>query len=190
MRSIFLAFLVGVLFALLPPNLFEGDPGKLLMPFLGLLMAGIFPAISLTISSIKAGGFSVQRVAALADELSQLLDYLQTLFVMALVAAITLVAGEIAAWGDKFPYAVYSARIFNLILGTCFAVLVGALPRIRRTFAVLLSISRAIAIDEAEAKVRGKMAALPPTVDRFPTKEKFGELFEATNLNPPTGTGR
>jgi hypothetical protein len=185
MRPLFLILVVAFLFALLPPNMFEGDPSKLLMPFLGLLMAGIFPAISLTINSIKSGGFSVQRVGDLADELGHLLNYLQALFATALLAAIILVVGEIAEWGDNFPYANYSSRIFNFVLGACFAVLIAALPRIRRTFAVLLRISREIAIDEAAAKVRGKMAEVPPVVDRFPTKEKFGELFEAENLKPP-----
>lgn len=185
MRALLFCLLAGAAFAVLPPDIFRGDPAKLLMPFLGLLMAGIFPAISLTIGSVKSGGFSVQRIGDLADELRRLLNYLQALFATALLAAITLVIGEIAQWGVQFPFAFYSARLFNFVLGVCFAVLIGALPRIRRTFAILLTISREIAVDEAASKVRGKMAELPPTVDRFPTKEKFGELFETSNLNPP-----
>ena len=180
--------LVGLGFAIFPPNVFDGDPSKLLMPFLGLLMAGIFPAISLTIGSVKSGGFSVRRVGDLADELGRLLNYLQALFVTALLAAITLVVGDIADWGAKFPSAEYTSRVFNFIIGFCAAVLILALPRIRQTFGTLLTISREIAMDEAASKVRDKMAKVPSAVDRFPTKEKFGELFTAENLNPPNGT--
>lgn len=162
-----------------PPDLLHGDPAKLLMPFLGLFMAGIFPAISLTIASLKSGGFSVQRVQSLADELSILLKYLQTLFLIALIASLTLVTAETAQWGKHFLYAEYTSRIFNAILGGCFGVLVSALPKIRKTFAVLLRISRDIAVDEASSKIRERAAKIPSVIDRFPTKEKFGELFEA-----------
>lgn len=188
MKAAIAPFLVAISFALLPPNVFQGDPAKLLMPFLGLLMAGIFPAISLTINSLKSGGYSVQRIGDMADELGHLLNYLQALFAIALLAAVTLVIGEIADWGAKFPFADYTSRVFNFIIGFCAAVLILALPRIRRTFAVLLKISREISMDEAASKVRDKMGKVASVVDRFPTKEKFGELFEAGNLNPPNGT--
>lgn len=165
-----------------PPDMLKGDPAKLLMPFLGLFMAGIFPAISLTIGSLKSGGFSVQRVEALADELSRLLIYLQALFLVALIACFTLVSAETLHWGSHFPYPNYSSRIFNAVLGICFGVLVSALPKIRGTFRVLLKISRDIAVDEAASKVRDRAAKIPSAIDRFPTKEKFGELFEASAL--------
>lgn len=149
------------------------------MPFLGLLMAGIFPAISLTINTLKGGGFSVQRVQDLASELSKLLNYLQALFAVALIAALCLVTAETVHWGHGFPQSFYSARVFNVILGGCLGILVAALPRIRRTFSILLAISRDIAVDEASTRLKDRAAKVPSIVDRFPTKEKFGELFEA-----------
>jgi hypothetical protein len=175
-----------VVFASMPPNLLHGDPSKLLMPFLALFMAGIFPAISLTISSLKSGGFSVKRVSNLADELSRLLDYLQALFAVALIGALCLVAAETLNWGEGFVYEFYSSRVFNVILGGCLGTLLAALPKIRRTFSTLLSISRDIAMDEASTKIRERVTKMPSVVDRFPTKEKFGELFEAEKLNPPS----
>jgi hypothetical protein len=161
------------------PDILSGDPAKLLMPFLGLLMAGIFPALSLTINSLRSGGFSVQRVSKLADELSRLLDYLQGLFAVALVAALCLVTAETTHWGRAFYYAPYSSRVFNFTLGACLGVLVGALPKLRRSFSALLSISREIAVDEAATKIRDRSSKISSIVDRFPTKENFGELFEA-----------
>jgi hypothetical protein len=175
-----------VTFALLPPNVLQGDPAKLLMPFLGLFMAGIFPAISLTISSLKSGGFSVKRVSDLAGELARLLDYLQALFAVALIGALCVVVAETLEWGVGFFYEFYSSRIFNVILGGCLGTLLAALPKIRRTFSTLLTISKDIAMDEASTKIRDRVTKLPSVVDRFPTKEKFGELFEAERLNPPT----
>ena len=181
-----IAPLVGcALFAIMPPNLLHGDPAKLLMPFLGLFMAGIFPAISLTISSLKSGGFSVKRVSDLANELSRLLDYLQALFAVALIAALCVVAAETMNWGEGFFFEDYSSRIFNIVLGGCLGMLLSALPKIRRTFSTLLSISKDIAMDEASTKIRDRVTKMPSVVDRFPTKEKFGELFEAEMLNPP-----
>lgn len=183
MKTLIAAIISGVLFAIFPPDLLKGDPAKLLMPFLGLFMAGIFPAISLTINSLKSGGFSVKRVADLANELSKLLNYLQALFVIALVAALCLVTAETLHWGKGFIFSYYTTRIFNFILGVCLGVLLLSLPKIRRTFTTLLIISKDIAIDEASSKVRDKMSKMPSIVDRFPTKEKFGELFEANPVD-------
>lgn len=182
MRMPLLPLVGAVALALAPPDVLKGDPAKLLMPFLGLLMAGILPAISLTINSLKSGGFSVQRVGKLADELSGLLNYLQALFLISLVAALCLVTAETLHWGKDFPYAAYSARVFNFTLGFCVGVLAGALPKLRRSFAALLSIGREIAIDEAATKIKDRAAKLPSIIDRFPTQEKFGELFEAENI--------
>lgn len=172
-----------VAFVILPPDVLRGDPSKMLMPFLGLFMAGIFPAISLTIGSLKSGGFSVQRVNKLANELENLLKYLQAVFVTALIAALTLVTAETLKWGDGFRFEFYTARIFNVIEGLCLGVLVAALPRIRRTFSALLGVARDIAIDEAATKVKDRAAKIPSIIDRFPTKEKFGELFEARPID-------
>lgn len=171
-----------IAFALLPPNLLQGDPAKLLMPFLGLFMAGIFPAISLTVNSLKSGGFSVKRVNDVANELQRLLDYLQALFVVALIAALAVVAAETLNWGGEFYAEFYTSRMFNLVLGGCLGTLLTALPRLRRTFASLLRLSREIAVDEASSKIRERAGKLPSIIDRFPTKEKFGELFDAEKL--------
>lgn len=182
MRLPLLPLVCAVALAAAPPDVLRGDPAKLLMPFLGLLMAGILPAISLTINSLKSGGFSVQRVGRLADELGGLLDYLQALFLTALIAALCLVTAETLHWGKDFPYASYSARVFNFTLGICLGVLASALPKLRRSFTALLSIGREIALDEAANKIRDRAAKIPSIVDRFPTKEKFGELFEAETI--------
>lgn len=182
MRSFFLPLLCAVGLAIAPADALKGDPSKLLMPFLGLLMAGIFPAISLTINSLKSGGFSVQRVTSLADELGKLLNYFQALFIVALVAALCLVIAEALAWGAEFPYSYYSARVFNVVLGGCLGILLGSLPKLRRSFSALLTIGKEIAVDEAATKIKDRAAKLPSIVDRFPTKDKFGELFEAEPL--------
>jgi hypothetical protein len=101
------------------------------------------------------------------------------LFAVALIAALTLVVAETSGWGAQLPYADYSGRIFNVVLGACLAVLISSLPRLRRTFDVLLTINRDIAEDEAATKVKDRLTKVSSVVDRFPTKEKFGELFEA-----------
>ena len=177
-----LPLISAVALAAAPPDALKGDPSKLLMPFLGLLMAGIFPAISLTINSLKSGGFSVQRVTNLSYELNRLINYLEALFVIALAAALCLVTAETLRWGEMFPYAPYSSRIFNFVLGGCLGVLLGALPKLRRSFSALLRIGREIAVDEAATKIKDRASKLPSVVDRYPTKEKFGELFEAETL--------
>lgn len=172
-----------ITFAIMPPNLLGGDPAKLLMPFLGLFMAGIFPAISLTINSLKSGGFSVKRVTNLADELDKLLNYLQMLFMVALTASLTIVSAETLDWGRNFYFDFYTSRIFNIIIGSCFGILIFGLPNIRRTFKSLLKISREIAVDEASTKIKDRMSNMPSIIDRFPTKEKFGELFTAERMD-------
>ena len=173
------ALTLAIVFLVFPPAIFDGDVGKLLMPFLGLFMAGVFPAISLTISSIKSGGYSVQRVQKMGGELSNLLDFLQLVFVLALLSAIMLLLGEALNWGRNWPYHFYTSRIFNFFLGLFLGALLGALPKLRSVFRSLLLISTEIAADEAATKVKEKAAKLPPVIDRFPTGEKFGELFAA-----------
>lgn len=179
-RSLFFPLMGAAALAIAPPDLLRGDPARLLMPFLGLFMAGILPAISLTINSIKAGGFSIQRIHDLTNELRRLLNYLQLLFVVALVAAVCLVMAETFDWGRGFYYASFSSRAFNLILGGCMGILIASLPKIRGAFAVLLDINRDIAIDEATNKLKSRAKDMSSIVDRFPTKEKFGELFGAS----------
>lgn len=183
MKFLILPFLFACALAAAPQDLLRGDPAKLMMPFLGLFLAGIFPTISLTINSLKSGGFSVKRVRDLASELRKLVGYLQVLFVISLVAALTLVVAETSVWGAKFPYGEYTGRVFNFVLGFCLGVLLSSLPRLQRTFGVLLTINREIAEDEAATKVKDRMSKVPSVIDRFPTKEKFGELFEAETLN-------
>ena len=182
MRFPLLPLLCAIGLAVAPPDALKGDPAKLLMPFLGLLMAGIFPAISLTINSLKSGGFSVQRVGRLADELGRLLNYFQALFVVALLAALVLVSAEALNWGKGFSYTYYISRIFNFVLGGCLGILLGALPKLRRSFSALLAIGKEIAVDEAATKIRDRAGKIPSIIDRFPTREKFGELFEPEAL--------
>ena len=181
MKLLFKSLIFALAFAALPWNLLQGDPAKLIMPFIGLFMAGIFPAISLTINSLKSGGFSVKRIKDLSSELARLLNYLQILFLVSLIAAVTLVTAETLDWGSDFYYRFFTARIFNFFLGLCFGILIFSLPKIRATFASLLDISKQIAVDEATTKINDRAAKLPSIVDRFPTKEKFGDLFEIPN---------
>lgn len=178
--SIFFA----IVFLIFPPDVFDGDVGKLLMPFLGLFMAGVLPAISLTINSIKSGGYSVQRVQNMSGELCKLLDFLQLVFVLALLSAIVLLIGEGFDWGKNWPYKFYTSRIFNLFLGLGLGALLGALPKLRNVFRSLILISTEIAVDEAATKIKEKAAKMPPVLDRFPTSEKFGALFEARPIRP------
>lgn len=177
-----IAIIFAILFTIFPSNLFDGDVGKLLMPFLGLFMAGVLPAISLTINSIKSGGYSVQRVQRMASELTGLLDFLQLVFVLALFSAIMLLVGEALKWGKGWPFEFYSSRIFNTLIGFSLGALIGALPKLRHAFRALIIISSEIAVDEASTKIKEKAAKMPPVIDRFPTSDKFGELFKANFL--------
>lgn len=181
-RVLIAAFCSGALFGIFPSNVFDGDPGRLIMPFLGLFMAGIFPAISLTINSIKSGGRSVQKVREMISELRKLLTFLQFLFILALAAAIVLVIGEALQWGKGWPYEFYSSRTFNVLLGFIFGTLLFSLPKMRVIFSALLSMAGEIAEEEASDRFRRRANDLPKTMDRFPTKEKFGELFEPNSV--------
>ena len=175
----FFPFIVAVALCVAPPDLLKGDPSKLAMPFLSLFMAGVFPTISLTIGSMKAGGFSVQKVTQLANELRKLVQYLQALFATALIAALCIISAETLEWGKGFFLSFYTARIFNFVIGFSLGSLVSALPKLRVAFSVLLQINQDIATDEAATKIKDRAAKMPSIVDRFPTKEKFGELFQA-----------
>lgn len=181
-------FFFAVAFSLLPPNLLHGDPAKLLMPFLGLFMAGIFPAISLTVNSVKSGGYSVKRIGDLSAELRRLLDYLQMLFAFALVGALTIVSAETLDWGNNFLYEFYTSRVFNIVIGFSLGALISSLPRIRSTFTILLNISTEIAQDEATTKIRDKSAKLTPVSARFPVQSDFGAVRSPPNPNEQSVT--
>jgi hypothetical protein len=98
---------------------------------------------------------------------------------MTLTAAIVLVVGEALSWGDGWAYEFYTSRIFNILLGLFFGAIVFSLPKMRVVFSTLLTMSSEIAEDEAEERLMERVAKVSHAVDRFPTKEKFGELFEA-----------
>ena len=186
-RTLIISLLCGVVFALFPSTVFDGDAGRLIMPFLGLFMAGIFPAISLTINSIKSGGRSVQKVKEMTNELRRLLSFLQVLFALALAAAIILVCGEALSWGEGWPYHFYTARIFNVLLGIVFGALLFSLPKMRVIFSTLLGMAGEIAEDEARERFKKRSNDVAKTIDRFPTKERFGELFEARPVDEDRG---
>jgi hypothetical protein len=154
-------FFCAIALSLAPPGVLSGDPAKLLMPFLGLFMAGVFPAISLTVGSLKSGGFSVQRIQKLSDELAVLLNYLQLVFLSALIAALTLVVAEAVDWGNRFIFSFYTSRVFNVVVGLCLGILLSALPKMRRTFSALLAVAREIAVDEASTKINDRALKLP-----------------------------
>jgi hypothetical protein len=169
-----------------PPNLLAGDPAKLIIPLLGLIMAGVFPAVSLTVSSIKSGSFSVQKIGDLADKLREVLRFLELLFVFALASAILIIAAESLDWGQSFWLSFYTSRIFNFVIGFSVGYLILGLPKMRAVFSDILSIGERIAKDEATQKLQDRAAKLAPVGDRFPTKDSFG-LLRAVPEDPNGG---
>lgn len=185
-NSYFGPLFLALVLSLAPPNLLQGDPAKLLIPLLGLIMAGVFPAVSLTVGAIKSGSFSVKRIGELAAKLREVLRFLETLFVCALASAILIIAAESLEWGRDFWQPFYTSRVFNFVIGFSLGYLIFGLPKMRAVFSDILSIGEQIAKDEASQKLQDRAAKLAPVGDRFPTKDSFG-LVKAVQEDPNGG---
>lgn len=199
---------------LLPPNILAGDPGRLLVTFLGLVAASILPTISLMLTTMSASGRSVARLSALREELRSGVDAL--LYIFGFIAATALVLMMLSVGGGHGNYslaswvvAAFKIQDMALILDSIpdpasiawyavpaaaqaaafsFVVVVirkaGTIPGIIRRS---LELRAEMAIEEARRQTLENAPAAGKTAEAFKNTEGFGQRVALSDL--PTLTG-
>jgi hypothetical protein len=171
--------------AALPQGSLVGEPGRLLITFLGLVAASILPTVSLILQSMTASGRSVLRITELQKELRSAVDTLFVLFALAAAAVLVLLA---LSMRTPEPLRVVSwlpavlERSGQAIVGfLTMTVLVrsGRIPGIIRRS---LDIRGQIAIDEARRKTVEKAPKAGQVSERFQTRAGFGQTVSLSEV--------
>jgi hypothetical protein len=84
----------------MPSDMYK-DATAEIVTVLGFLMAAFVPAMMLGVTALRAGGFSVKTLRALAAGLDRQVSVFGGLFLYALLACLLAIAGKIADW--QFP---------------------------------------------------------------------------------------
>ncbi|WP_158014021.1 hypothetical protein [Sphingomonas sanxanigenens] len=172
--------------AALAPATLNGDPGRLLSTFLGLISASILPTVSLIIASMSSGGRSVMAINSLQKELVSAIDAL--FFLLACVgivfAALFSISIPTPALLTRIPY--LSTEIFprfgqSLVIGGSALIILRAwhVPAILRS---ALRIRHDIAVDEARKKTVENAAHSANTDKLFPRDSEFGKTINLSDL--------
>jgi hypothetical protein len=154
----------------LPLDTFSGDPGRLLVTFLGLISASALPTISLILGSMAANGRSVQALNELQRELSAAMDAMFALFGLGAVAVAILLSLAIPMPGGiaRIPHAAsILERGGQAALVGCVSLIVtraGQMPGVLRRS---LEIRHKIAVDEARRK----------TIEAAPHQGEMSKIF-------------
>ena len=182
MLALLVAFAAG---GALPIGTLSGDPGRLLVIFLGLVSASILPTIAQILASMTASGRSVHALNELQLELTAAIDALFLLFGLVAVAVIALFALSIPtpAIVVDIPFIAAVLHRFGQALVAAASILIvmrsGQIPGILRRS---LNLRHKIAVDEARRKTneaapeRGAMKA------SFPTHPEFGKAINLEDV--------
>ena len=174
--------------ALLPSDALTGEPGRVLVTFLGLVAASILPTVSLILTSMTAGGRSVLRLRELSDELQKGVSALFWLFglvcisvgqLLLLSVPLPIQLRELVPW-PGLPNLIGQSILFmlvGLVIYRAFLV-----PRIIQR---CLTIRAEIAIEEAKRKTLENAPAAGETAKTFRTKTDFGKRTSISELIPP-----
>ncbi|MBA3895871.1 MAG: hypothetical protein H0X36_01760 [Sphingomonadaceae bacterium] len=169
----------------LPLDTLSGDPGRLLVIFLGLVSASILPTISLILSSMTASGRSVHALNELQLELTAAMDALFLLFGLVGVAVITLLALTIPTppFFAEIPFLAAGLQRSGQALVAAASTLIvmrsGQIPGILRRS---LNIRHKIAVEEARRKTNEAAPEQGAVKAAFPTHPEFGKAVDLADL--------
>lgn len=170
--------------ALLPPGSLNGEAGRLLTTFFGLVAASILPTISLIVGGMTTGSRSVKQLGDLGAELERTVSALFAIFGLIAVAAVALTALAIPMpFYDRLPPMVQAlpSRIGQGLVGVIAVLVVaksGTVPSaIRRS----LALRTEMAVDDARKKTLENADDAKANTG-FRTKEGFGRITSISDL--------
>lgn len=168
----------------LPLNTLQGDPGRLLVTFLGLIAASILPTVSLILGSMTVQGRSVHALERLGDELSAAVDALFLIFGTTALAVIALIAIAIPTRSFLGPaiVSVILERLGQGVVGATTGLILarsGQIPAILRRS---LTIRRQIAVEEAKRQTLANAPSSSAIRTDFVTHSEFGKTIDIKDV--------
>lgn len=173
----------------LPIGTLDGDAGRLLMTFLGLIAASILPTVSLMLGSMTSNARSVKSVNELKDELSAGIQALFGLFAAIGIAAFALMTLAIPMPNkEALPLIVvdqFLPRMGQAVVVAAAGMCVMRLWIVPAIIQRALQIRHEIAVDEARRKTSEKAPSVGDARKMFPTDPGFGKAVNLSDLNRP-----
>lgn len=175
----FIVPLAAIAGASMMPGALDGDAGRMLVIFLGLVSTSILPTVTLLVNSMSGGGRSVKAVEDLERELTIAMDAMFLLFGCVAIVVAALIALAIPTPWPLSAWTLLSAEILPrggqaIVAGaTAFvAMRLGQIPAILRK---ALSIRHRSAIDEAKRTVAENAPAPEQVRSAFKRHPDFGK---------------
>lgn len=170
----------------LAPASLSGDPGRLLVTFLGIVAASILPTITLLINSMTASIRSIKAISELKDEIDAAMDALFLMFGCVSIAVMALISIAIdpPEFIQEFPLVAREVlprlgqATFFVALGMVF-LRIGQIPAIlRKTLLARYKIS----VIEARKLIAQKAPSASEVQSMFKNNEQFGRAVEQEGL--------
>lgn len=175
---------VGIFCACLPVGTFDGDTGRILTIFLGLVSASILPTVSMMVGIMSGTGRSVAGIDQLNAELRDTIDILVAILGFVLVAVLGLLLGTINLPDMQVPllntrYSIGLDQVFlrltNLMVGLAIALALSKFGRVPSSFRRALEIRHQIAVEEAKRRIDENAPSDASVSSMFATSPGFGQ---------------
>ena len=145
--------------ALASPSMYEHAISEIVTA-LGFLMAALVPAMVLSATVLRAGGFSVKMLRALANGVDRQLKVFGGLFLYSLLGCVVAISGKLADW--KLPeiqigdFGLKIGKLFPLVLTFILSFLLLRSVVFVAGIRSMLRLTAAVAEDEARIRDQGK----------------------------------
>lgn len=175
---------VGILCACLPVGIFDGDTGRILTIFLGLVSASILPTVSMMVGTMSGTGRSVAGIDQLNAELRDTIDILVAILGFVLVAVLGLLLGtinlpdmQVPLLNTRYSIGLDQAflRLTNLMVGLAIALALSKFGRVPSSFRRALEIRHQIAVEEAKRRIEENAPSNASVSSMFATSPGFGQ---------------
>lgn len=184
-RVDFLALVAAVGAAALPYGVFDGDAGRLLVTFMGLVAASILPSITLLMNSMTKSVGSVKAINDLNTELTASIDALLLLMGLAGIAVFALISLAIPSPAFVNYVAFLPgllSRIGQATVAGCAALTLLRVSQIPAILRRSLAVRHKIALDESRRSTLEKAPGPLEVKSAFPTTPGFGKTVTLSEL--------
>lgn len=184
-----LAALSGVGAGFVMPANFYGEGAAEIVTVLGFLIAAFVPAMALSATAIRAGGFSVMRIRALGAAVDRQIKVFGGLFLYALAACALTILGKLLRWSlpvlpieaGTYSLSLDLSPVFPIVLTALFVFLGLRAVTFIGGILSILNLQTSIAEDEARARDREQDQAAIDELDAYELPASYGTRIDVTH---------
>lgn len=184
-----LAALSGVVAGFVMPANFYGEGAAEIVTVLGFLIAAFVPAMALSATAIRAGGFSVMRIRALGAAVDRQIKVFGGLFLYTLAACALTILGKLLKWGlpvlpikaSTYSVSLDLSLVFPIVLTALFVFLGLRAVTFIGGILSILNLQTSIAEDEARARDRAKDQEAKDELDAYELPASYGTRIDVTH---------